>query len=62
MTDSEHKYKCEFCEDSGYCFECDGDGTVDCPHCGLEIECEVCGGTGACPECREDCIETPEPC
>lgn len=35
------------------CLVCEGDGEVECPHCGSAIDCEECGGSGY--------TETPKP-
>lgn len=28
------------------CSECYGDGEIECPHCGNEMECDACNGSG----------------
>lgn len=40
---------CAACEGDGFvgrveCSDCQGEGEVDCPHCGNDMTCEKCGG------------------
>ena len=28
------------------CDDCHGGGTVECPHCGQDMDCDTCGGQG----------------
>jgi hypothetical protein len=47
---------CIWCDNTGQCNECNGDGQHRC-RCGYEHDCETCDGTGKCDECKETRIE-----
>lgn len=36
----------EYDEPEQVCPECEGDGELDCPHCGSTYQCDNCGGEG----------------
>ena len=43
--------KCEDCGGDGQCAECDGNGEMDCYHCGHPTDCEYCDD-GKCRACK----------
>lgn len=42
---------CDWCDGTGKCGHCDGDGDHRC-ECGHEHDCELCSGSGTCSECH----------
>ena len=45
--------QCWFCDNTGDCTHCEGEGVYDCEACGTcNVECPVCKGTGKCLQCQ----------
>lgn len=53
MTDKNERAKipCIYCDASGECASCGGDGQGECPCCGHATDCEECNGSGKCANC-----------